>query len=79
VRMRMELIIRFDYGSVVPWVRKRNGDLEAWPGLTRSVLRTKVATYAGTGRLQRSFPWLRVREFIGTFALERVPWRSAVD
>jgi len=22
VRMRMELIIRFDYGSVVPWVRK---------------------------------------------------------
>jgi GH15 family glucan-1,4-alpha-glucosidase len=26
VRMRMELIVRFDYGSIVPWVR-RSGDL----------------------------------------------------
>jgi GH15 family glucan-1,4-alpha-glucosidase len=25
VRMRMELVLRFDYGSVVPWVRKRPG------------------------------------------------------
>ena len=25
VRMKMELIIRFDYGHVVPWVRKRDG------------------------------------------------------
>jgi GH15 family glucan-1,4-alpha-glucosidase len=26
VRMRMELIIRFDYGSIVPWVRKVGSD-----------------------------------------------------
>ena len=25
VPMRMELIIRFDYGSIVPWVRRRDG------------------------------------------------------
>src|SRR5450432_2239704 len=25
VRMKMELTIRFDYGRVVPWVRKRDG------------------------------------------------------
>ena len=25
VQMRMELVIRFDYGSIVPWVRRTNG------------------------------------------------------
>src|SRR4029077_4853308 len=29
VAMRMELVIRFDYGSIVPWVRRRNGGLQA--------------------------------------------------
>jgi hypothetical protein len=27
--MHMELIIRFDYGQIVPWVRQRHGGLEA--------------------------------------------------
>ena len=30
--MRMELIIRFDYGSIVPWVHRRNGALQATAG-----------------------------------------------
>jgi GH15 family glucan-1,4-alpha-glucosidase len=30
--MRMELVIRFDYGSVVPWVRRRDGRLYAVAG-----------------------------------------------
>src|SRR6266487_5526818 len=30
--MQMELIIRFDYGQIVPWVRKRHDGLEAIAG-----------------------------------------------
>jgi GH15 family glucan-1,4-alpha-glucosidase len=44
VRMKMELIIRFAYGQVVPWVRKRDGDLEAIAGPDALVLRTPVDT-----------------------------------
>ncbi|MEO7192931.1 MAG: glycoside hydrolase family 15 protein [Vicinamibacterales bacterium] len=32
VRMRMELVIRFDYGSIVPWVRMLDGVLRAVGG-----------------------------------------------
>ena len=32
VTVEMELIIRFDYGHIVPWVRKRDGALEAIAG-----------------------------------------------
>src|SRR5438874_4578472 len=44
VRMNMELIIRFDYGAIVPWVRKRDGALEAIAGPDALVLRTPVQT-----------------------------------
>jgi GH15 family glucan-1,4-alpha-glucosidase len=44
VRMKMELIIRFDYGQVVPWVRKKNGDVEAIAGPNALVLRTPIET-----------------------------------
>jgi GH15 family glucan-1,4-alpha-glucosidase len=40
VRMRMELIIRFDYGSIVPWVRRSDGVLRAVAGPDAVVLRT---------------------------------------
>jgi GH15 family glucan-1,4-alpha-glucosidase len=43
VAMRMELIIRFDYGSVVPWVRKSDGMLMAIAGPDRLELQTPVA------------------------------------
>ena len=45
VTLHMELIIRFDYGSLVPWVRKRDGALEAIAGPDAIVLRTPVATH----------------------------------
>src|SRR5439155_3053076 len=32
VRMRMELIIRFDYGSIIPWVRRTKAGLRAIAG-----------------------------------------------
>ena len=45
VRMKMELTIRFDYGQVVPWVRKQDGGLEAIAGPDAFILRTPVRTH----------------------------------
>ncbi len=45
VTLRMELIIRFDYGSVVPWVRQRHGGLEAVAGPDALILHTPVETH----------------------------------
>ena len=44
VALRMQLIIRFDYGNIVPWVRSRNDDLEAIAGPDALILRTPVRT-----------------------------------
>jgi GH15 family glucan-1,4-alpha-glucosidase len=50
VPMRMELTIRFDYGSIVPWVRHVGGALHAIAGpVIRSLLTLKALTYAPTG------------------------------
>jgi GH15 family glucan-1,4-alpha-glucosidase len=45
VRMQLELIIRFDYGSIVPWVRKMEGHLRAIAGPDALSLWTTVPTY----------------------------------
>src|SRR5829696_3742401 len=45
VRMRMELTIRFDYGSIVPWVRHVDGALHAIAGPDSVWLRTPVPVY----------------------------------
>jgi GH15 family glucan-1,4-alpha-glucosidase len=45
VRMRMELIIRFDYGSIVPWVRQVEGALHAIAGPDSVWLRTPAAVH----------------------------------
>jgi GH15 family glucan-1,4-alpha-glucosidase len=42
VPMRMELVIRFDYGSVVPWVRRTADGLTAIAGPSALSLRTPV-------------------------------------
>ena len=42
VPMRMELVIRFDYGSIVPWVRKTHDGLSAIAGPDTLRLRTPV-------------------------------------
>jgi GH15 family glucan-1,4-alpha-glucosidase len=44
VRMKMELIIRFEYGSVIPWVRKAHDGLEAIAGPDGLILRTPIET-----------------------------------
>jgi GH15 family glucan-1,4-alpha-glucosidase len=45
VRMRMELVIRFDYGWSVPWVRRIDGVLTAVAGPDALALRTPVETH----------------------------------
>src|SRR5213078_2851001 len=46
VSMQMELIIRFDYGQIIPWVRRRkqHDGLEAIAGPDALILRTPVET-----------------------------------
>jgi GH15 family glucan-1,4-alpha-glucosidase len=44
VPMRMQLVIRFDYGSIVPWVRRSRGALTAVGGPDALYLRTRVPT-----------------------------------
>ena len=45
VPMRMDLVIRFDYGHSVPWVQKANGATVALSGPDALCLRTPVATH----------------------------------
>jgi GH15 family glucan-1,4-alpha-glucosidase len=42
VHMRLELSIRFDYGSIVPWVRRTSAGITAIGGPDRLTLRTDV-------------------------------------
>ena len=55
VRMRMELVVRFDYGSITPWVRRENGGIIAVGGPDTLHLRTPVET--------RGEGWSTVAEF----------------
>jgi GH15 family glucan-1,4-alpha-glucosidase len=45
VPMHMELVIRFDYGSVVPWVQRVEGGLQAIAGPDRLLLTTPIETH----------------------------------
>jgi GH15 family glucan-1,4-alpha-glucosidase len=42
VPMRMQLVVRFDYGSIVPWVRRMDGGIRAIAGPDALLLRTPV-------------------------------------
>ena len=65
VDMRMELALRFDYGSVVPWVRNMEGTLVGIAGPDAVALRTPVEL---EGRNLRTYAEFTVREG------ERVPF-----
>jgi GH15 family glucan-1,4-alpha-glucosidase len=55
IEMRMELIIRFDYGSVVPWVRRTAGGLTAIGGPDSLLLRTSVPLKSENFRTTATF------------------------
>jgi GH15 family glucan-1,4-alpha-glucosidase len=42
VRMRMQLVIRFDYGSIIPWVRRTETGIRAIAGPDTLILRSAV-------------------------------------
>jgi hypothetical protein len=49
VAMQTRLVIRFDYGSIVPWVRKIEGGIEAVAG-PDTLLVTTAGELRGEGR-----------------------------
>jgi hypothetical protein len=55
VRMNMELILRFDYGSVVPWVRGIPGGISAIAGPDALLLRTTVPLRSENFRTHAEF------------------------
>jgi len=59
VDMRMELVLRFDYGSIVPWVRTLEGTLVAIAGPDAVLLRTPVEQ---EGRDMRTYAEFSVAE-----------------
>jgi GH15 family glucan-1,4-alpha-glucosidase len=65
VRMRMELTIRFDYGSIVPWVRRVGGALHAVAGPDSVWLRSPVPVHGEN--------WTTVADFTVAEG-ERVPF-----
>lgn len=66
VDMRLELVVRFDYGSIVPWVRRlATGGIEAIAGPDTLQLHTRVAL-RGEG--------LRTVADLAVHAGERVPF-----
>jgi GH15 family glucan-1,4-alpha-glucosidase len=55
VPMRMELVIRFDYGSIVPWVHQAGGALKAVAGPDALVLRSPIRTKGKDWRTYADF------------------------
>lgn len=55
VAMRMELIIRFDYGSIIPWVQRSGETLLATAGPDRLELRSGVAVHSENMKTMAEF------------------------
>src|SRR5262245_38384713 len=83
VEMHSELVLRFDYGRVVPWVRQKTGGIEAIAGPDAVWLRTPVDLH---GAEQTTVSTFTVREgehvpFVLTWAPSHrgAPARSNAD
>jgi GH15 family glucan-1,4-alpha-glucosidase len=76
VPMRMELVVRFDYGSIVPWVHQHHGGLHAIGGPDALVLRTPVETRGENMRTVAEFT-VAAKERI-PFVLAYLPSRDPV-
>jgi GH15 family glucan-1,4-alpha-glucosidase len=55
VRMRMQLIIRFDYGSIIPWVRRVARGIRAVAGPDTLTLKTPVELHNENFRTEAEF------------------------
>ncbi|MGH7826409.1 MAG: glycoside hydrolase family 15 protein, partial [Candidatus Binatia bacterium] len=55
VKMRMQLIIRFDYGSIIPWVRRIENGIRAVAGPDTLILNTGVDLHSENFRTEAEF------------------------
>ncbi len=55
VRMRMQLIIRFDYGSIIPWVRRTESGIRAVAGPDTLILHAAVDLHSENFRTEAEF------------------------
>jgi GH15 family glucan-1,4-alpha-glucosidase len=81
VDMRLELVLRFDYGSTVPWVRNLDGNLVAIAGPDAVSVRTPIEL---RGKNLRTYAHFRVREgdrvpFVLTWFPSHLPLPQPVD
>jgi GH15 family glucan-1,4-alpha-glucosidase len=60
VRIRMQLVIRFDYGSITPWVRRTETGIRATAGPDTLILNSSVDLQTFAPKL--SLPLLKDRE-----------------
>ena len=81
VPMHMDLVLRFDYGRIVPWVRRRGRDLEAVAGPDAVWLRTDRLLH-GRDRATVADFTVRAGErvpFVLTYQLSHLPRPEPVD
>jgi len=81
VSVRMDLVIRFDYGSIVPWVRNLDGVLHAIGGSDALYLYTPIATHGEGLRTVAEFtvsPGGRI-PFVLTWNPSHLPAGRAID
>ncbi|MEV4703143.1 glycoside hydrolase family 15 protein [Actinoplanes sp. NPDC049316] len=81
VPMHMDLVLRFDYGRVVPWVRRQGPDLGATAGPDAVWLRTDAPLH---GRDRATVSDFTVREgqrvpFVLTYQVSHLPRPEPVD
>lgn len=55
IRMKLELVIRFDYGSVVPWVRRNENGISAIAGPDMIRLRADVPLHGENMKTEAEF------------------------
>jgi GH15 family glucan-1,4-alpha-glucosidase len=55
IRMKLELVIRFDYGSVIPWVRKTDSGISAIAGPDMIRLRSDVPLHGENMKTDAEF------------------------
>ena len=81
VPMRMELVIRFDYGSIVPWVQREDGVLRALAGPNALSLWSPVDTHGAGMTTQAEFtvePGARIPFLLVWHPSHELP-RSVID
>ncbi len=81
VAMHMDLVLRFDYGRIVPWVGRRDRDVGAVAGPDAVWLRTDVPLHVGDRAATADFT-VRAGErlpFVLTYQLSHLPRPEPVD